>query len=194
MKKGCDDMAHIVQCRICHKKINTDVESDWINPTNRMYYHQSCYEDFAKKKGEIREGDIHVEADDDLWKSAVYDYLRKDLKISVNYMKFNSQWEHFLKKNMTAKGMYFSLRYFYEIAKGDPKKCENGIGIIPHIYEEGTCYWGERNLRDKGICARIEAQILKTEATPTKVIAQKRQKPKVEKVDLSAIALMEDDE
>ena len=37
---------------------------------------------------------------------------------------------------MTAKGMYFALKYFYEIKKGDVSKSENGIGIIPHIYED----------------------------------------------------------
>ena len=95
---------------------------------------------------------------------------------------------------MTAKGIYFTLRYFYEIEKGDTSKCENGIGIVPHIYERGTCYWGERNQRDKGICARIEAQIMQMKAQKVHVI---RQTPKAQRkpvIDLAAIALEEDDD
>lgn len=188
-------MAHIVQCRICKQKINTDKETNWIRPVEKMYYHKDCYEDFGKKKGAIREGDIEVEADDDVWRSAVYDYLRLDLKASVNYTKFLSQWNNFLKKDMTAKGMYFALRYFYEVANGDPKKSENGIGIIPHIYNEGTCYWGERNQRNKGICARIEAQIKQSMNAKVQVIYRKREdKPKEGWIDFEDVENMEDEE
>ena len=184
----------LVQCRICKGKIDRDNQNDWCMPQDKWYYHTACYDDFAKKRGAIKEGDIHIEVDDDMWKGAVYDYLKKDVKILLDFRKFSSQWEHFLKKGMTAKGIYFTLRYFYEIEKGDASKSENGIGIVPHVYERGTCYWGERNLRDKGICARIEAQIMQAAEKKVKVI---RQAPKVVKkptIDLAAIALMEDED
>ena len=184
----------LVHCRICKAAIDRDNQTDWVMPQERYYYHTTCYDDFAKKKGAIKEGDLYVEADDDLWKSAVYDYLKKDVKISLDFKKFTSQWDNFLKKNMTAKGIYFSLRYFYEIAKGDPKKSENGIGIVPHIYNEGTEYWGNRNQRDKGICARIEAQILQAANAKVQVVRQAPKKKKTPVVDLSSIAMMEDDD
>ena len=185
----------IVHCRICKANIDRDNQNDWIEPTPKWFYHKSCYEDFANKRGRISEKDISVEVEDDIWLGAVYDYLTKDLKMSVNWTKFSSQWEHFLKKNMTAKGIYFSLRYFYEIANGDPKKSENGIGIVPHIYNEGTEYWGNRNQRDKGICARIEEQIRQSESRKTIVIhRQKQKKVDTKIIDLSTIATMEDDE
>lgn len=185
----------LVHCRKCHAEIDRDNQTDWCMPSKGYYYHTSCYEDFVKKKGKILEDDIGTEAEDDIWRSAVYDYLRKDLKMSVNWTKFISQWNNFLKKNMTAKGIYFSLRYFYEISNGDPKKSENGIGIVPHIYEEGTCYWGERNQRDKGICARIEAQIKQMESTKVKVVhRQRQQKVNTKIIDIASIADLEDDE
>lgn len=183
-----------VHCRRCKMAIDRDIQNDWCMPSKGYYYHISCYEDFVKKKGAIKENDIGTEADDDIWRSAVYDYLRKDLKISVNWHKFSSQWENFLKKNMTAKGIYFALRYFYEIAKGDPKKSENGIGIVPHIYNEGTCYWGERNQRNKGICARIEAQIKQAEARKVVVIHRERQVEKKKGwIDFEDVEKLEDE-
>ena len=184
----------LVHCRICKGSIDRDAQNDWIMPKDKWYYHTACHDDFAKKKGAIKEGDLGIEADDDLWKSAVYDYLKKDIKISLNFIKFQSQWDNFLKKGMTAKGIYFTLRYFYEIEKGDATKSENGIGIVPHVYERGTCYWGERNQRDKGICARIEAQIMQAAEKKVRII---RQAPKVVKkpaIDLAAIALEEDED
>ncbi len=187
----------LVHCRICKAAIDRDKETGWVEPTPKWFYHTSCYEDFANKKGKIREGDISAEVEDDIWKSAVYEYLKRDLKMSVNYVKFTSQWNNFLKKNMTAKGIYFALRYFYEIAHGDPSKSENGIGIVPHIYNEGTEYWGNRNQRDKGICARIEAQIKQAEAEARRtVVVHKQRKPQKSKfeIDISIIAELEDDE
>ena len=188
--------AHIVHCRVCKGKIDINSEQNWCKPANRMYYHTSCYNDFAKKNVKLENGEgLSIEAEDDFWRTAVYDYFRKDLKISLNYPKFISQWNNFLKKGRTAKGIYFTLRYFYEIVKGDPKKSENGIGIVPHIYNEGTEYWGNRNQRDKGICARIEEQIRQSESRKTIVIhRQKQKKVDTKIIDLSTIATMEDDE
>ena len=95
---------------------------------------------------------------------------------------------------MTAKGIYSTLRYHYEIKKGDVEKAENGIGIVPHIYEEGTCYWGERNQRDKGICARIEEQILQASSINVQKIRQKSKPIKRAVIDLSSIADMENED
>lgn len=187
----------LVHCRICKGEIDRQSQQeniDWVMPVEKWYYHTTCYNDFAKKKGAIREGDITIEADDDLWRAAVYDYLKKDVKISLIFTKFQSQWNNFLKKGMTAKGIYFALRYFYEIARGDPKKSENGIGIVPHIYDEGTCYWGERNQRDKGICERIEAQVRAASSVNVRKVYQKNKPTRKTTVDLSIIANSEDEE
>ena len=186
---------HIVKCRICLQQFDTnelEKEKDWVLPQPRFYYHTSCYNDFCKKKKGIREKDLTLELDDGLWFDATYDYLVKDLKSSLNFTKFQNQWENFLKKGMTAKGMYFTLRYFYEIGKGDPRKNEDGIGIIPHIYNEATCYWGERNQRDKGICDRIVEQVCQSTKIQVKAIKQKRVKKIDKTIDLIDFG-MEDD-
>lgn len=185
----------LVHCRRCKLAIDRDNQNDWIMGSKNYYYHISCYEDFVNDKNKAKSSTgIELEATEDLWKSAVIEYLNKDLKMSINYPKFNSQWENFLNKKMTAKGIYFTLRYFYEIEKGDLSKAEGSIGIVPHIYDRATCYWGERNQRDKGICARIEEQILASAHAPTKVIIQQRKRAQKPVVDLSTIADMEDEE
>ena len=37
----------------------------------------------------------------------------------IDYKKTKSQWKNFLKQNKTAKGIYFAIRYFYDVLKGD---------------------------------------------------------------------------
>lgn len=190
----------MVECRVCKQKFNrldpALVEGEyWVKPVNLHYYHKKCYEDFAKKKGQIGKDGIELEAGEVVWKSAAEDYLKRDLKISINFKKFNSQWKKFVEKGCTPKGIYFTLRYFYDICKNLPEKSEGGIGIVPRVYEEATAYWGERNQRDKGIVARIEQQI--KEAAAQNVIQVNLKKPK-KQVKTAAEALaavdMEDEE
>lgn len=184
----------IVHCRICKGDIDRDNSDNWTEIQKNWFYHIACYEDFAKKKNAAKKCDILLDAGEDFWKAAVCDYLTKDLKTSVNWAKFESQWKNFLKKGLTAKGIYFTLRYFYEVEKGDLQKGENGIGIVPYIYDRGTRYWGERNQRDKGICERIEEQVKQMREREIRVIKQTRKTKKKPIIDLKKIALEDDND
>lgn len=44
-------------------------------------------------------------------------FYEKELKTDLNAAKTSSQWKSFIKKGMTPKGIYFALRYFYDIQK-----------------------------------------------------------------------------
>ena len=175
---------HLVTCRCCKQKFDAQPEGkdkDWIMPSKNWYYHLTCYNDWAKKKN-----DVHSQADDDLWFGAMWDYLAKDIKIGPNFMKVKSQWDNFIKKGQTPKGIYFCIRYFYEVKKGDPKKSDGGIGIIPYIYQEGAAYWMNKEITDRGICARIEEQIKQAQNREKKVVKKTREK-KTKLYDLSEI-------
>lgn len=185
----------IVHCRICKKEFDRNDKSliegvDYIKPSNRMYYHKTCYDEYQSSKK-----DIHAKMDDDVWFNATWDFLRRDLKYDFHFSKVKSQWNNFLKNKMTAKGIYFSLRYFYEIKKGDLTKSENGIGIVSHIYQESGEYWLERESREKGICAAIEQQIMEANNQKTVVVKlQKVQKKKQNAAEALAAIEMEDEE
>ena len=187
----------MVECRVCKQKFNrldpNLIEGvDWVKPVNLHYYHKKCYEDFAKKKGQIGKDGIELEVDDMVWKAAVEDYLKRDLKISIDYPRFNSQWKKYVEKDgRKPKGIYFTLKYFYDIRKNSPEKSEGGIGIVSWIYEEAAEYWGKRNQEDKGIIARLEEQIKKDMAQKPKVVFQKNKKRDF-KIDFSV--LEEEDE
>ena len=192
----------MVECRVCKQKFNRLdpelLEDDyWVQPVKRFYYHKKCYEDFAKKRGQIGKEGIELEADELVWKTAVEDYLKRDLKISLDYKKFNSQWKKFIEKDgRTPKGIYFTIRYFYEVDGGLTSKSEGGIGIVSYKYEDAAAYWEERNQRDKNIVAAIEEQIRQAQSQNIINVHVKKVKREVKSAAevLAEIMDMEDDE
>ena len=186
----------LVKCRICKQQFNrldpNLIEGvDYVKPSERMYYHKKCYDEYQNSKL-----DVHADMTDELWFKAAWDFLRRDLKYDFNFVKVRRQWESFLKNKMTAKGMYFALKYFYEIKKNDVAKSENGIGIIPHIYEDSRDYWTEREHRECGIVAAIEQQIKEAQSQNIINVRVKKVKRKVKSAAevLAEIMDMEDDE
>ena len=185
----------IVHCKICKQEFNRLdpklIEGvDWVKPSNRIYYHKKCYDEYQRSRI-----DVHANKSDEVWFDAMWDLLRRDLKYDFNYHKVRGQWEKYIKNKMTAKGQYFALKYFYEIKKGDVSKSENGIGIIPHIYEDSRCYWQEREERDRGIVAAIEEQIRQAQSQNIIDVKMKRKKRHVKTAtEMLAEVDMEEDE
>ena len=186
----------LVKCRICKQQFNrldpNLIEGvDYVKPSERMYYHKKCYDEYQNSKL-----DVHANMTDELWFKAAWDFLRRDLKYDFNFVKVRKQWESFLKNKMTAKGMYFALKYFYEIKKNDVAKSENGIGIIPHIYEDSRDYWTERERREHGIVAAIEQQIKEAHSQKVVDVRVKKVKRQVKTAAevLAEIMDMEDNE
>jgi hypothetical protein len=81
-----------------------------------------------------------------------------------------------LKQNKTAKGIYFAIRYFYDVQKGDKDKCLGGIGIVSSIYDDSRAYWYDREEKDHGICARIEEQMRQQVEQTKSVVKQAKRK------------------
>ena len=185
----------MVQCRICKERFNRldpDLLEgvDFVKPSNRVYYHKKCYDEYQQSRL-----DVHANMGDEAWFDAVWEYLRKDLRYSFNYIKVRKHWESFIKNKMTAKGIYFALKYHYEVKKGDVTKSENGIGIIPHIYEDSRNYWQERERREVGIIAAIEAQIKQAaEQNVVKINLRRAKKPTKTAAEMLAAIDMEEDE
>ena len=181
----------LVTCRVCHQKIDRDATQenvDWINPSTNYFYHVQCYQNFKQKKN-----DVHAQMDDEEWFNILKDYLYKDIKCPVNFSKLTSQWKRYCMGAYTAKGIFFAMKYFFDVQKGTPDKSD-GIGIIPYIYKDSCQYWRERESREEGIVAKIEAQMKHAQEQQHIVIRQKAPVKKKADIDLSIIAGMEDEE
>ena len=178
----------LVHCRVCKKDIDRQNETGWIMPVNKFYYHEKCYADWVEKKD-----DLHAKASDNEWYEAMIYYLSHVIKAEIDYKKTTSQWKNFLKQNKTAKGVYFAIRYFYDVQHGDKTKCQGGIGIVSSIYDDSREYWYKREENDRGICSRIEEQI-KQQAKQQKIILKqtKRKSIRDRAISLDDIDKMED--
>lgn len=174
-------MAH---CRICKTEIDKD-NDDWVMPSTNWYYHRSCYENWKKA----------TPASDEEYKAYIYDFISRDLKASYDYHMCEAQRKKFVKENkMTNKGIFFALKYFYQIKHNNWDKGHGGIGIIPYIYTESCEYWIAQERKSSGIVAEIEAQMRDAAERQKTVVKKKETKPRKFAVDLSAIADMEDEE
>lgn len=169
-------MSHIIQCRICGVKFDTDKlpASEWIKPTQKTYYHRKCYEDWKENKDNARaEG-----KGENWWYESLIDYLYKDVKMSVDFKKLKSQWNNFTSpgKGMTPKGIYFSIKYYYEVLHGDPNKALGGIGIVNNIYKDAASYWTNLESKKVGTLEKIIAQIEARNQRQVVKISSKNQK------------------
>lgn len=173
-------MAHIVHCRACGGAFDRDLLTenvDWVKPSERQYYHKNCYEQWAK-----RQGNLTASLTEQEWHEALVYYLNHIVKAPIDFKKLNSQWKNFLKQKKTAKGIYFTVRYFYDITKGDREKSQGGIGIVSMIYQDACSYWEERFKRDSKIIEEIEAQARQQLNQRVNVVKQTKKKTVKKKV------------
>ena len=140
--------AHIVQCRVCKQKIEIKQEEKdvvWIMPSKLWYYHMKCYDEWKNSK----------EHDDRNWNDMIFDLIARDLKGEYNFMMVQKQIDNFVNKQMTKKGIYFTL-YFHYVIKNNKWQSQYGIGIVPNIYKEATSYWIDREDKKSGILDQIK--------------------------------------
>ena len=173
-------MSHIVKCRLCKEQFDTNKMSsaEWTLIGKRSYYHTSCYNEWVKGKQTVK-SDV---TDEDFWHESMIDYLYRDVKMSMDFAKIDNQWRSFTKpeRKMTPKGIYFAVRYYYDILKGNAEKAQGGIGIVPNIYNDSAQYWVDLENKKSGTLEAIVVQIRQREARPVRYIqkTEKKTKPK----------------
>ena len=174
----------MAQCRICKVDINKE-KDDWVMPSKNWYYHRKCYEDWKKA----------TPVTDEAYKAYIYDFISRDLKVSYDYHMCEAQRQKFVKEHkMTNKGIFFALKYFYEIKHGDWEKGHGGLGIVPFIYNEACSYWIMREKNSQGVVSEIERQMRAASERSKKTVQKQEIKPRKFEVDFSALDDLEDDE
>lgn len=68
----------------------------------------------------------------------------------------NAYIKKFEGEGMTFRGMTKALEYFYKVQKNSIEKANNGIGIIPWVYEEAQKYYEKREKMEKDMKEAIE--------------------------------------
>ena len=170
-------------CRICKVEIDRE-KDDWIMPSKNWYYHRKCYTDWKES----------TPATDEEYRAFIFDFIARDLKVPYDYHKCKAQIDKFVKEGRTVKGIFFTLKYFYEIKKGDWNKGYGGIGIVPYVYNEACTYWTNQERKTKGIVADIERQMRAAAERKHMVVRKAGSKPRQFEVDFSVLDDLEDDE
>lgn len=138
-------------CRICHYPIDVkkEVEGiDWIQPSRGWYFHRICYDTWKA-----------APATDEEWVAMIFDFLARDMKVSYNYHLCKAQIDKFWKENkINPKGIYFALRYFYEVKHNPWEKGHGGLGIVPYVFDDAKAYWIEQERKKRGFMKLLEQQ------------------------------------
>ena len=163
---------HKVQCRTCKQYFDTDAipREEWMLSSHGHYHHTKCYNDWKASQPK----------NDDEWIPRIYDFLTRDLKVNYNWYLCDSQRKKFLKEGKTNKGIYFALKYFYEVQKNPWDKGHGGIGIVGFVYQDSVQYWTEQERKQRGFMQAIEEQL--NERQNREVVKIKRPQSKKEKI------------
>ena len=176
-------MAHEVQCRLCKVRFDADKEPFTLIG-KKSYYHKKCYEAWVKNRNSAT-----AVLDDNFWYESVIDYLYRDIMMKMDFSKIESQWRAFTKpeRKMTPKGIYFALRYYYEVQKGDKEKALGGIGIVANIYNDAAKYWVDLENRKAGTLEAIIEQIKSREVRPIQTFVRTEKKKDKSKFSLNDV-------
>lgn len=146
-----------VMCRYCKQYFDRSITKEgeyWVQPANKQYYHSKCWD---IKQKVLADAEAAAREEENVnYKDLAYDYLKKIVRISVNWNKFDGQWRNLIeKKGRRPKGIYLTLRYCYDIVNLNPEKAEGGIGIVDYKYTEAEEYWRKRMVEQPEITQKL---------------------------------------
>ena len=116
---------HVVTCLYCQEKFDRDKIK--CQKIGRRYAHITCNEP-------------RIDVDGSAY-NMIIQYCGEVFRDNVNYMKIRTQIKDFVAQGLTYKGIYLTLKYWYEIKKESTERAAGGIGIVPYVYKEAATYW-----------------------------------------------------
>lgn len=147
---------HVVTCLYCQEKFDRDKIK--CQKIGRRYAHITCNEP-------------KIDVDGSAY-NMIIQYCAEIFKEDANFLKIRTQIKDFVAQGLSYKGIYLTLKYWYEIKKESKEKAMGGIGIVPYIYKEAASYW--KSLEPKRI-PKIEHEEF--------IIKYQRKKPLIETLE-----------
>lgn len=129
-------------CRYCKER--SDAEG-MVKHGNRTYYHPDCLEEKLEKEAEERERKQKERED---WEE-LFEYICELHGIDTLTGQMFEQLKRYRDQyGYTHKGIYLSLKYFYEVL-GRTVREGDGLGIIPYMYDKAKKHYIEtRNVEE----------------------------------------------
>lgn len=115
----------MVKCKYCGKSFYRE-DCEWVKIKNR-YAHAAC------ATGEASTQDQEEEE--------MYAYMKQLFQTDTLATRIYQQVRQYLGEGKTYKGIYKTLKYWYEIKNGSIEQARGGIGIVEYIYDDAQAYW-----------------------------------------------------
>lgn len=121
---------HLVKCLYCGKILDASTE-EFVKPKSNRYAHKACHESF--------EGNKSKEEKD---REALTQYIKDFYGADANWPLIQKQIKKYIsEKNYSYSGILKSLKFFYEVRRGDKSKARGGIGIVEYVYNDAFNYY-----------------------------------------------------
>lgn len=160
----------IKKCYYCGNPLNI-AEEEFRKPVTNRYAHLKCYEKNYQP--------------DDSFIEEIYKLL-KELGGNYQFLQCEKQRQQFVQKfGYTNEGIYYALKYYYFVEKGDYNKSEGRIGIVPYVYDRAKSYYNNLEKEQKAIGKVVAAQ--KKENPIQMEIKKGRKSPKKKYIDLNSL-------
>lgn len=121
---------HIVTCIYCHEKFDRD-KIDFVQISERRYAHKNCVNKQQDLKN--KEEKAYEELEKYIMNLFSKDYLTAKVRKQIKDYKQEYHYSFI--------GMLRSLKWWYEIKGNNLTQANDGIGIIPFIYEQAEKYY-----------------------------------------------------
>lgn len=130
-------MGRMVRCAFCQNLVDKD-ESIRYNDKN---FHKLCYGNYLDRKELIK------------YVAKLFGFKNEEKPGP----KINSQLKLFITKYpFTYKGILRALTYHFEVKNGSKNKADEGIGIVPYVYEEAQEYYNKLTNKQEKVAKTVE--------------------------------------
>lgn len=120
----------MVKCPICGETFDANVEP-YVMVSTRRYAHEKCFQSKQEREDKIKRDKENLEA-----------YIKELFGYKKLPEKVNRQIKNYVEeKQYSYSGIHKTLKYWFEIKKGDLEKANGGIGIVPFVYNDAFEYW-----------------------------------------------------
>lgn len=132
------------KCPHCNNEVKE--EEAIYNIKTKRYYHEECYNTLLDRK-------------------ALVDYVCELFNYKKPSVKVYQQMSSYYERGISYADMLLSLKYFYEIKKGDIAKSQGGIGIVPYIIEEAKEFATLEKIEQDKLIQKFEENALEQKET-----------------------------
>ena len=132
------------KCPHCNNEVK---EEDAIyNTKTKRYYHEFCYNELLERK-------------------QLCDYICELFSYKKPSVRIYQQMTSYHNKGVSYSDMLLTLKYFYEIKKGDINKSQGGIGIIPYVLDEAKEFATLEKIEQDKLIAKFETNAIEKKET-----------------------------